>query len=246
VVLFLLPGIAEAIAIGASATMTVDGNEYGVTVDQSPDGIYGFGTYDSETGEFSGWESPANGEYSVSITGTLDPDPAIDYGIAVTDLGAPSNFFFLFNTPIIFGAVPNSVNASIVGGLNDTTGNGVSILPTLTDDDADTVLELQIAELSTGGPFVNMGVDVGLGQVHPGSGSGAFYTYGSYFDGPQPGPVAAWNALQVRLGFSLTGGGDIAVLTGHAEIVPEPSSVVLALGGGLALTWHLWRRRRRA
>jgi hypothetical protein len=224
--------------------MTVDGNEWSVPIAVSPDGMFGFGDWDSEAGDFTGW-SYADENFSVNMGGVMDPDPSILYAIGVVDFGAPSVFGFSFTTPIIFSAVPNLVDASVSGGLTDATGNGVTITPTLTNDDLDLFLELQVAELSTGGPYVNMGVDVGP-TVSGGPGaSGALYTYGAFLAGPQPGPIGAWSSLRVRVGFSLTGGNDAAALTGFAQIVPEPSSMALAGIGAAALVWQVVRRRRR-
>ena len=241
--LALTPVAALAIAVpAATGVMTVDGQDVNIPIGVGPGGIYGFGSWDSEAGEFTGFTQETS-NYAVSLVGTLDPDPSISYGITVQDLGAPSGFGFLFNTPIIFTAIPNAVNASVAGALNDNTGNGVSITPTLVDADGDSLLELQIAELSVGGPFTNMGVDVGLADSHGAGAPGAFYTYGPYAAGPQAGPIAAWSTLQVRVGFNLSGGSDIAVLTGFAQIVPEPSSIMLALIGAAGLAWHVRRRR---
>jgi hypothetical protein len=52
--------------------------------------------------------------------------------------------------------------------------------------------------------------------------------------------------LSTAIGFSLSGGGDIAVLTGFAQIVPvpEPSSLAL-LGIGAAALALVARRRRK-
>jgi hypothetical protein len=59
----------------------------------------------------------------------LDPDPSIAYGLAVVDFGALSAFGFVFGTPIVPTASPKVVSATLVGGLTDTGGNGVSISP---------------------------------------------------------------------------------------------------------------------
>lgn len=186
-----------------------------------------------------------NDEYLIDMNVTLDPDPQISYGIAVTDFGAPSLFSFTFTTPIIFGGGPSTVSSSVVGGLTDFGGNGVSITPSagLGDPDGDTTSELQVA--TVGVPPTNMGVDVGLAQTHPAGNAGANYTYGAYTAGPIAGPgVTAWTSLQLDVAFTLSGGSDTAVLTGFASIVPEPSSVVMALAGVAGLVAAARRRRR--
>jgi hypothetical protein len=170
-----------------------------------------------------------------TVNGEYDPDPQVSYGISIQDFGAPSVFGFLFSSPIVLPAGPNSVNSSIAGALNDVNGSGVSITPTLGPN-------VQIADL--GLPTTNMGVDVGPADIHGPAAPGAFYTYGAFALGPQPGPPGAWTNLSITLGFTLSGGSDIAVLTGFAQVVPEPSSVVLLGLGSVALIGFYRRRRR--
>ncbi|MGH7132346.1 MAG: hypothetical protein ACREJO_10420 [Phycisphaerales bacterium] len=168
--------------------------------------------------------------------GWLDPDPSISWGLAVQNVtGAPLNFVFVFSTPIILGPGPTTVFGSIVGGLTDNTGNGVSIAPfggpSIMTNEVDA-------------PVTNMGVDVGPAMVVPAGGVGALYNYGAFSAGPQPGPPGPWATLTSRVQFTLSGNGDIAVLTGYASIDPIPTpgaAALLALGGTLAA-----RRRRTA
>jgi hypothetical protein len=55
--------------------------------------------------------------------------------------------------------------------------------------------------------------------------------------------------MQIDLGFTLSGRGDIAALTGHAEIavdggiVPEPSTFALGALGLVSLGFSAWRRK---
>ncbi len=221
---------AVPVQVTPSATLSVDGQDFVIPLAFDPgSGHWGAGTFDPNTNQFSGVDL-SNSEFSASISGELDPDPQISYGISVQDLGAPSAFGFFFSTPIAFPPTANSVNASIAGALNDVNGNGVSITPTLGPN-------IQIADLSL--PLTNMGVDVGPANAHGAASPGAFYTYGSYTAGPQAGPVGAWMNMSLTLGFSLSGGGDIAVLTGLAQIVPEPSSIMLLSFGSLSLLGYL-------
>ena len=163
----------------------------------------------------------------VTISGSADADPAIAYGIAVVDFGAPSTFGFLFSIPIVLPALPTTVGSSLVGGLTDFSGDGVSIAPV-----APAVL-LQDNSL-TGNPFV---WSVGPGAAFGPGPAGALYNYGPFTFGPAPGPAGPYNGLfTTNLTFGLSGGGDVAALTGFCEInpapVPEPSTLFL-LGSGL-------------
>ncbi|MEX2187028.1 MAG: PEP-CTERM sorting domain-containing protein [Pirellulales bacterium] len=197
------------------------------------------------------YESDVDGDgFRVMISGVLDPDPSISYAIAVTDFGAPTTFSFTFTTPI----APTSgiVSGSVSAGLTDSTGNGVSITPAvaLGDPDGDTIAELQINEVGIGGPpvFTNMGVDVG-GAVSFGPGlPGANHVYGPFVAGPQAGPAGVWTSLQTRISFTLSGGEDIAAVTGFASIeqIPEPSTMALVAIGVVSMLGRVALRRRKA
>jgi hypothetical protein len=188
-----------------------------------------------------GWTIPSvslgseNDGWMVEIGGTLNPDPSIAYGIAVTDFGAPSVFGFFFGVPIVPTGSPNLVSGSLVGGLTDLTGDGVSLTPT--------GLLVQTSDLSA--PLTTMGVDVGAPFVVGAGSPGAFYAYGPFSAGPTPGPgPGPWTFLSVSTGFGLSGGGDVAALTGFAEIVPVPEVSGGAITGGVALLAGLALRRK--
>jgi hypothetical protein len=227
---------AQGAVVQATGGMTIDGSQWSVPIGFAPElGLYGVGTWDSATESFSGFEATTEAGDHVTISGVLQPDPAISYSIGVTDFGAPSTFGFFFSSPIVLGPGPTSVDASVTGGLTDFTGNGVTITPT--------AAFLQLADV--GAPTTNMGVNVG-GPVSGGPGAaGANYSYGPFGAGPLAGPAGPWSTLSVTVGFTLTGGSDSAALTGFAEIVsvPEPSSVCMLATGAMGLLYFARRRR---
>jgi hypothetical protein len=163
-------------------------------------------------------------EYRITGEGALNPDPSIAYGIAVADFGAPTSFGFFFVTPIVPTGPSTVVAASIVGGLTDLTGNGVSITP---------FAQSTVQVASAGPPSTSLGVDVGPAFSAPAGAPGAFHSYGPHSDGPQPGPGGIFTTLAVTASFTLSGGGDIAALTGFASIDTAPD-VVPDGGPGLA------------
>jgi hypothetical protein len=188
-------------------------------------------------------------EYEVRVSGAADPDPAITYGLAVTDLGAPSSFSLTFTSPIVPTGPPTFSHAYVSGGLNNVAGGGVTLTPGLPDSDGDGIGEVQVASLSSGGPLVNMGVDVGPLSTNSGP-VGAHYAYppapaSVYSAGPIAGPAGGpWTSISVTAAFGLSGGGDIAALSGLASVaVPEPSTWLLVSAAGI-FAWFRIRRPR--
>jgi hypothetical protein len=181
-----------------------------------------------------------SGGDKVTVTGIASSDPTISYGLAVTDLGAPSNFGFSFGIPVLPGelpSLPTVVNSSIVGGLTDFTGDGVAITAhnasgLVQDNNLDGV-----AFTWSVGPSASFG---------PGS-PGSLYTYGAYAFGPAAGPAGPFVGLfTTSVAFSLSGGGDVAALTGSCSIAPVPlPPTLLLLGSGLVGLIGLRVRQRK-
>ena len=220
-----------------SAELVVDGTRYEIPTTRLPSakqwGLGELGPNSDEPMWILKVEGPEG--FEAMVSGIMDPDPSIAYGISVTDFGAPSVFGFIFSTPIVPTGSPNVVTASVVGGLTDFTGNGVTMTPTGPF--------LQVADVLA--PATNMGVDVGLGFIAAAGPPGSFYGYGPYGSGPLAGPgPGPWTTLRTTTSFSLSGGGDIFSLTGFASIneIPEPSTIALTLLGGLGV-YGLFRRR---
>lgn len=181
-------------------------------------------------------------EFEISLDGDLNPDPSIAYGIAVVDFGAPSIFGFSFFTPIVPTGLPTTVSASVAGGLTDFTGDGVSLTPT----------GASLQSSSVFFPMTSMGVDVGPAFAAGPGPAGAVHTYGPHAAGPTAGPSGLWTGLGVSTSFALSGGGDVAALTGFASVetrsaVPEYGpGVAGAIAIGLILVAGTIRRRRLA
>jgi hypothetical protein len=181
-------------------------------------------------------------------------DPFLAYGFVATNLtGGLLSFEHAVTAPVVpTVSGPNLVRASVVAGVTDATGNGVTLAPTPTHtQDSDGNPELQLFLLGSSNNFTsgyaNAGVDVGTVLAQPASGVGTSYAYGPFAAGPVAGPTGSWNFMQLRTAFSLTGNNDIAVVTGFAEItpIPEPEAYALMLAG-LGLVAFAARRRRAA
>jgi hypothetical protein len=225
----------------ATASLTVDGVSYPLAV--APVVEEGK-TYMVITPTTIGDESLG---FRATVSGAADPDPSVSYGLGISDFGAPSSFTFTFTSPIVATGPPVFSNAYVSGGLNNVSGGGVTLTPLLPDSDGDGIAEVQVARVSSGGPFVNMGVDVGPISVNSGP-IGAQYAYppapaSLYSAGPIAGPgPGPWTSLSVTAAFSLTGGGDAVALTGLASVaVPEPSTWLLLSAAGL-FAWFRIRR----
>lgn len=215
---------------------------------------------DGATGAWSmthDWNWSKAGNFDLTLddannTGNLDP--FLTYGMSVkNNSGGLRTFQKTVTAPVSPGITgPNTVRASVSGGLTDATNDGVSITPAPNrPQDGDGVAELQLLLLNdtnaNWNSATNAGVDVGLAQTF--SGAPFSYTYGAYQDGFGPavdGPSGAWHWMQVRTRFTLTGNGDTAAINGYAEItpVPEPSAYAMMLAG-LGLVGGIAMRRRK-
>jgi hypothetical protein len=216
----LVMGLAAA-AMGSTVGVTIDGQWYDLATVPTR---LGFDIPGQTVG------NPNTG--TVQISGLVDADPAITYGLAVVDFGAPSTFAFSFAIPIVLPAQPTTVESSIVGGLTDFTGDGVALTLTALFNPSGYVQDNFLTGVS-GTWSVGNPVSFGPGPA------GSLYAYGPFAFGPAAGPNLAVpfnNFFTTSVAFGLSGGGDVAALTGFCRIdpttVPVPPSLVL-LGSGL-------------
>jgi hypothetical protein len=214
--LLMVVGLTTS-AMAFGVTISSGGESFNLSYLQGEDGF----VIPEQTINFSGGDK-------VTITGNASADPTISYGLAVVDFGAPSNFAFLFSIPVLAGelpAMPTVVNASIVGGLTDFTGDGVAITATnLNGLIQDNFLQ-GVAFTWSVGPSAAFG---------PGP-AGSLYAYGPYAFGPSAGPSGPYTGTFTTIAtFGLSGGGDVAALTGFCSITPVPlPPTLLLLGSGL-------------
>lgn len=219
-----LASVAGLASAGPVATVLIDGASYELASFEQ-DGqfhlvpaVYVFGDTTIET-----------------LPQPRDAGATMAYGIAVMDAGAPSAFSFTFSMPITLDAGPTTIVSSIVGGMTDFSGNGVSVATT----GGFSTLQRSWVD----GPTTDLGVDVGPSLAFGAGPAGSLHTYGAYATGPIAGPdLSSFGTLSVGLDFLASGDGDVIVLTGFTDIVvvPAPASMALLAGVGLI------SRRRRA
>jgi hypothetical protein len=228
--LFFAPCTAQA----ATVTASIAGQTFEVPVHYVPEdngGMYRIGTPTRDRIVFE------TDEGSITLEGALDPDPSIDFAVAVIDFGAPSVFGFTFITPltppfpnpsVVFDSLAGSVtNGATAGGVTVTALAPPAGIPV----DGDGITELQVYTLSDDGGLTwkNVGLDAGPTTTVP-LGPFASGTYGVFNQGPIPtiagGP---WTHMRADLSFGLSGGGDAFVLSGAKVLVPEPSCLVIGL-----------------
>lgn len=163
-------------------------------------------------------------------------DPYISYGISVRNNTAFTQTYTYSQGQTLAPAInsPYTVYADVSGSLvNTPTVAGPATINGVGSAKVQTVL------LGNGGlATVNAGVDVGDALTHAGSGS---TTYGTFMANSAGSGSYDWWSINAT--FTLTP-GDVATLSGFAEISPIPGPGTYAMFfAGLAMLGFLMRRR---
>jgi len=192
----------------------------------------------------------SNASYDITLTGTFDPDPRVDYAATVIDHGDGNTFNLVFSQLIAPTLAPGTATHDFSSSTTDGDFNGVPVSPTallagINPDAPGTNDEISVFSLSqnAGATWINAALDLGPAFVGAATGSD---TQGPY--GPQstagPSGTGSYDAMRVDVNFSMQGGDDAYSPGGFAEIVvPEPLSLGLLSLGMVAL--GIAGRRRR-
>jgi hypothetical protein len=220
----LVAVIVGASATGAQAapvsTLVVGGTAFGIDLIPDP----------TKPNRFFIDEIFSTDIFEVALTGTLDPDPSVLFGLTVSNFGAvPLNVSLMLG--VSFAPLAASTATS---GITGTLNPGALAPLGLT-------LTPMLATLLTSSDGVaNLGVNVGPGVSVNGTSA-----YGPFTAGPVALPPGL-AFLGVNLAFSLTGGGDTVDLTGRTQVtaVPEPATLSL-VGLGLLVAVRRFHARPR-
>jgi hypothetical protein len=186
----------------------------------------------------SGMGSMPNGDWTLtSWNMTLDPDPYVFANTVIRNMtGSTQTFFLNVVLPITVSlGPPVFISGSIQGGVTDTNGSGSATLS------------------SAGVPIYSAAIDNVVVQTllnHPSSvtATGAFqsasFVPSPGFSGVNLVTQTATTNIAIRLRFNLSP-GDSASFTSVFNVIPEPSTAVLAGLGLLGLLAAGRRARRR-
>jgi hypothetical protein len=163
------------------------------------------------------------------VTLATETDPAVSLGFFVT-AGAVTTTFTISSPVVSFAPLSNQSGSASAGvTLTDNDGDGASSTGLFAVDKA------YEARYNTSSVFADLVSPVSAGSF-------GTWTTSEHFPGAGTSPIAG-SVSNILSQFSFTlSPNDSASGTSVFRIVPEPSSMVLALVGGLAL---LWRARRR-
>jgi hypothetical protein len=170
----------------------------------------------------------------IQLVGALDPDPMITFGAAVTDFGAPSDFSFVFNLPLVPVVASESLALdSFSDSVTNAAGPGVLITalppPAGIPVDGDGITELEVFTLSNDGgvTWQNVGLDL-MPTTNVPLGVGNSGNSPAFNEGPiTVTPTLPWTNMRADVNFRLSGGGDIFTFNGAKVLIPEPGTLTL-------------------
>lgn len=237
--LFSVAALSCALLCGTAAEA---GPIPGVTISVSTPGVATLepGGLDNGDGTFSYLGGLASADWDLEWDMVVDPDPFVSGDFSLVNNTAFTQPYVLTVSLPIFPAV---TPASLMGGslgvtVTDANFNGTATVATLPGIpfysgliDGVEVLTLLDAPFSLSAPF-------------PGGTATASDFAG--LPGPSiPGPIAL-TSIDITLRFTLTPGDRIGITSFFiVEPVPEPSTVILALIGGVSLAGVSLRRKRK-
>ena len=183
-------------------------------------------------------------------------DSIIFIGDVTNTTSVPQNFLLSLAKPITVNC-PCTVSSVLNLTFTDTTGNGVTILPTAPPagwaEDADGITEFLVGNVSNnnGVTLIGMGIDIGQAVSIPAGNQGIPFTF-SFASGPQTFGSGSFNSIFAGVFLNVPGGQmvafdvriDIDNGTRSAE-VPEPATLLLLGTGIAAVTGRGFRRRSR-
>jgi hypothetical protein len=220
------------------------------------------GLYQQATGTVIRWDSYARsdgtfnnttpvGETSASsFTFVLaaNVDPFMTYGLSVrNNTGSTNNYSFTFAeslVPPVNGLY--NIYADISGSLVNGVANSALNLGTTAGG---TIQKVFLKESAYGGAY-SAGVDVGLASLNAGAPAGSTTYFGNGLQNASASGTSGaftYDSWEFRTNFSLSGGNDVATLSGYAEIspIPELETYAMFLAGLLGMGMMLRRRSNR-
>ena len=165
----------------------------------------------------------------------------IDFTIAVSSPGAPTDFAFTFATPIVGLNAPVLASYSISVVMTDATGDGVSM----------GVLgsRLGLGEGNLEGLAV-LGVGGSVAIADADSDPAEPFAFTASNTVLYSGGLPPYDSMEAFFGFHSSGNGDTYAITGHFEVVeaatgvPAPAPLALMLGAALVVGAAAYIRRQ--